>query len=80
MGKSNPMKRGAFYHLACVKQELKSGAEVTFLDYCDDFADLEPNVYQFINEGRAADFAEVWKRRILIMFSLGSALGGFLFL
>jgi len=44
MGKSNPMKRGAFYHLACVKQELKSGAEVTFLVCGWDFAGDEISI------------------------------------
>jgi hypothetical protein len=35
------MKRGAFYHLACVKQELKSGAEAIFQVCGRDFADDE---------------------------------------
>jgi hypothetical protein len=49
MGKSNPMKRGAFYHLACVKQELKSGAEVAFLVCGWDFASDEIGIHGFIN-------------------------------
>jgi hypothetical protein len=51
MGKSNPMKRGAFYHLACVKQVLKSGTEVTFLVCGRDFAGDEIGVHRFINAG-----------------------------
>jgi hypothetical protein len=44
MGKSNPMKRGAFYHLACMKQELKSGTEVTFQVRGRDFAGDEISI------------------------------------
>jgi hypothetical protein len=59
MGKSNPMKRGAFYHLACVKQELKSGAEVTFLVSSRDFAGDEIGVHGFINACRSTSMAGV---------------------
>jgi hypothetical protein len=57
MGKSNPMKRGAFYHLACVKQGLKSGTEVTFLVGGREFAGNEIGVHGFINTGRSAPMA-----------------------
>jgi hypothetical protein len=53
------MKRGAFYHLACVKQELKSGAEVTFLVCGRDFASNEIIVHRFINTGGSASMAGV---------------------
>jgi hypothetical protein len=59
MGKSNPMKRGAFYHLACVKQELKSGTEVAFLVRGRDFAGDEIFVHCLINACRTAPMASV---------------------
>jgi hypothetical protein len=53
------MKRGAFYHLACVKQELKSGAEVAFLVRGRDFAGDEIGVHRFINACRSTSVAGV---------------------
>jgi hypothetical protein len=53
------MKRGAFYHLACVKQELKSGTEVAFLVRGRDFAGDEIGIHGFINTGRSTSVASM---------------------